>query len=246
MEALRKNWLLLSKKLIVNLIGVFCFLVQSSNMVKGQPGCTPTTTPGDLFYPNTVSTPTFFTNGVQYLCGPNTIVYDTISNPNGLRVYVNTGSTLFFNKGYPLGPATNIWLKNSSTLNLVGVNGYPLNIYYEPGAIINNSASVITSSTMCSNIIFPVVNCSTGINEDIELLNSLKIYPNPVSNTLYLSNEKYFEEEVQIEIVNCLGQTVLKLSYKNEVDISGFSSGCYTLKITTSNKQLYHSKFIKE
>ena len=75
MKALLKNWSSHTKRTII------CFLfILFCESINAQSVCTPTTAPGDVFYPNTVSTPTFFTNGVQYLCGPNTIVYDTIAN----------------------------------------------------------------------------------------------------------------------------------------------------------------------
>lgn len=89
--------------------------------------------------------------------------------------------------------------------------------------------------TSCINI---------GINEIINS-NTFKIYPNPVSNTLYISSEQYLEAGTEIEITNCLGQTVLKLPYRSEIDVSSLAEGCYAIKIG-SNSLLYHSKFIKE
>ncbi len=71
-------------------------------------------------------------------------------------------------------------------------------------------------------------------------------YPNPVSNTLHIESEQYFAAGSAIEITNALGQTVLKLSYDNEIDVSNISNGCYFLKITTNNNERFHSKFVKQ
>ncbi|HWY12567.1 MAG TPA: T9SS type A sorting domain-containing protein [Bacteroidia bacterium] len=74
---------------------------------------------------------------------------------------------------------------------------------------------------------------------------SISVFPNPVSSTLFISTEQSFEPETEIEITNTLGQTVLKSIYKNEIDVSQLSSGCFVLKIITSDKKQFHSKFIK-
>lgn len=90
-----------------------------------------------------------------------------------------------------------------------------------------------------------VASCLAGINE-VENHVGLVLYPNPVSNTLWITTEQAIFENSEIEITNCLGQIVLKLPYKNEVDVSNLASGCYVLKITASDKKSYHHKFIKE
>ncbi|HWY11680.1 MAG TPA: T9SS type A sorting domain-containing protein [Bacteroidia bacterium] len=88
-------------------------------------------------------------------------------------------------------------------------------------------------------------NPCVGI-EEYYLHSEISVYPNPVSNFLLISNERYFEKGAEIEITDCLGQAVLKLPYNKEINVSMLSGGCYTLKITTSNQQVFHSKFIKE
>lgn len=85
-----------------------------------------------------------------------------------------------------------------------------------------------------------------GIKENPSLIESVSIFPNPVLNILHIESEQYFEAGTEIEITNTLGQTVLKLLYNNEIDVSSISNGCYFLNITTNNNQSFHSKFIKE
>ena len=62
----------------------------------------------------------------------------------------------------------------------------------------------------------------------------------------FISSETNEFENSEIEIINYLGQTVLKLIYTSEIDVSELSGGCYILKIITSEKQQFHSKFIKQ
>lgn len=90
-----------------------------------------------------------------------------------------------------------------------------------------------------------VSSCLAGVDEISKAIN-FKIYPNPVSNTLHIESEQYFGAGSAIEITNTLGQTVLKLPYSNEIDVSSISNGCYFLKITSNNNQSFHSKFVKQ
>jgi hypothetical protein len=247
MKASLKNWSSLNKITCLSLLNqktltcLLVFLLCFNG--KGQPSCSTTGTLGDIFYPNTVSTPTYATNGNQYLCGPNTVVYDTISI-GCLFVHVNTGSTLFYNKGCPQTIGGYVWLKNNSTLNILA--GSPgLTVYYEPLATINNTAAIAINSVACASITFPTINCATGINEQDNQEAVFLVYPNPVSNNLFIPTEQYFKEGGEIEITNTLGQTVLRSQYKSEVDVSQLTQGCYFLKLKSNNQQ-FNSKFIKE
>jgi hypothetical protein len=85
---------------------------------------------------------------------------------------------------------------------------------------------------------------SIGINE-LSNHNGVKIYPNPVSNILHIETEQYFEKGAEIEITNTLGQIVLKTIFKNEIDVSPFTNGCYFLRIISADKQQLQTKFIK-
>lgn len=71
------------------------------------------------------------------------------------------------------------------------------------------------------------------------------IYPNPVSDLLYIDLNKSEFQNSEMEITNYLGQTVLKQSFSKSIDVSKLSSGYYILKVNKSSL-LFYSKFIKE
>lgn len=126
--------------------------------------------------------------------------------------------------GSPIGSGAGIWVKPPTT------------------------TSYVLQQTFCNNTFSDTVTVyvsAAGIKVH-ENKTLLKIYPNPVSNTLYISNKRNEFLNSEIEITNTLGQTVLKLPYKNEIDVSQLSSGYYSLKIITTEKYQFHSKFIKE
>lgn len=84
-----------------------------------------------------------------------------------------------------------------------------------------------------------------GISE-LDENSSVNIYPNPVTSTLHIDSEQYFEQWTEIEIINTLGQTILKSTYSNDIDVSTLSQGYYILKIISPDKRQFHSKFLKE
>ncbi len=88
-------------------------------------------------------------------------------------------------------------------------------------------------------------NClGVGINENAVLDRTLIIYPNPVSSMLNILDGPEVEHS-KIEIINSLGQIVIRLYYQKEIDVSHLSVGMYGLRIVSENKTSL-AKFIKE
>jgi hypothetical protein len=83
-----------------------------------------------------------------------------------------------------------------------------------------------------------------GIEE--RQINKIKIYPNPASNILKISVEQNNSQISEIEIINYLGQTVLKTEFKNQIDVSGFANGFYTLLLKDNSGSVITKKIIKE
>lgn len=103
-----------------------------------------------------------------------------------------------------------------------------------------------TNSVGClkSSVITQTVNSCIGIKE-WEIL-KIKIYPNPANEFLRILDENNVFQNSEIEILNYLGQTILKLPFINSIDILKLPQGIYSLKIVTKDNQNYYSKFVKE
>ncbi len=85
---------------------------------------------------------------------------------------------------------------------------------------------------------------TTSISEGQQLINSIRVYPNPAKNiiTIESSNQKIYL--TNLDIYNSLGQKMLNAQFKDNVltiDITYFPSGLYF--ITTDNVKM---KFIKD
>ena len=117
----------------------------------------------------------------------------------------------------------------------------------------------ITDSTGCTNtycdssylqkstnsiISVDVIHQGTlGINEN-EMVNQIKLYPNPAKETLTIETNATTQK---LEITNLLGETVYT-SYVNKikhVNVSAFANGVYILKLSTG-KDIIVKKFVKE
>ncbi|MCK4921757.1 MAG: T9SS type A sorting domain-containing protein [Bacteroidales bacterium] len=81
-------------------------------------------------------------------------------------------------------------------------------------------------------IIKVLLEPATGL--DNEPLGQLKIYPNPVSDILYIKSTYL---EAQVSLISLDGKTVLKklLNENGSIDISGISEGYYFLKVQTKS-----------
>ena len=72
---------------------------------------------------------------------------------------------------------------------------------------------------------------------------ALEVYPNPVSDVLYMKNLPY--EVVEYSIFNVLGQQVTTGSSRGAISVSGLEKGLYILQIKGENR-LEKAKFVVE
>jgi hypothetical protein len=82
-----------------------------------------------------------------------------------------------------------------------------------------------------------------GLHEQNATIGELTIYPNPASNTLYITGEGLNQQANEIEIVTLLGQTLLKKKVKTstgkiELDIQALHAGIYFLKCNGTTKKV--------
>jgi hypothetical protein len=70
-----------------------------------------------------------------------------------------------------------------------------------------------------------------ALSNDSYLVDTIKIYPNPAKDILYISSNSIDIKE--IEIYNYLGQEVYNSIFKSSIDVSNFKTGVYVLKVST-------------
>ena len=211
----------MKRKLFLVLFGILVFTIKSQQLPSG---CNQsTTTINTVFYPNAITTITSTPSNYSgmYLCGPNTIVYDTsnISNTSDCRsALVCANCTLVTNASFCSN--THLYfIKSNATFIYSGYANNQVQIYYEPGAVIlfNNT---IANTYSCSSLSFPTINCiPNAIQESIQNNNIFTVYPNPADDILHISVNLDLEKEfTKIEILNNLGQIIREeeILFKNK------------------------------
>jgi hypothetical protein len=90
-----------------------------------------------------------------------------------------------------------------------------------------------------------VVNNTIGMNELKKTQVKLNAYPNPATNDLYVSCDKTLSGNSSIEVINSLGQVVLKTNYAGKINISELPRGLYFVRLSDKNNSSDFIKFIK-
>lgn len=93
------------------------------------------------------------------------------------------------------------------------------------------------------------IRCLSDIPVQINEINyqvDIKIYPNPVTDKIYISSTQ--RQSLKMQVYNTVGQCVLQTELNNltnSIDISSLTNGVYILKFTTPNGTI-EKKLIKE
>ncbi len=176
-----------------------------------------------------------------------------------LGIYILTTSTLLYNSFVSKLDASGnfVWAKQFKCRNLCESNSIAIdnnsNIYttgyfkdtcnFDPNGGSFNLISKGQSDVFIHKL---SKGLFAGVNEIPQMQNEIKIYPNPSSNNIHIETYGSDFENSKIEIENVLEQAVLVRNYSATIDVSELSQGFYTLKIITTNKQVYFSKFLKQ
>lgn len=83
-------------------------------------------------------------------------------------------------------------------------------------------------------------SCMAFVNgiKEFSFSDNIKIYPNPTTSILNIDDEQNQLQNTTIEIKNYLGQTVYKVPFTNQIDLSSLSAGMYFLTVEDkSNKK---------
>lgn len=200
--------------------------------------------PNVIYYPNTINTPTVTSLGyMEYLCGPNTVVYDTIGH--ACRIYVSNNCTVTLKTTCSACVAsTGIFLQGNSVVNILPGNCYNYYVVSEPNATVNNPMNVPVSSNTVTTITWPTVNCTVnGIRSNSLENENLILYPNPASDELNIS----FNAQTKIDfnkvlIYNSFGQLIREeeISFKNNsasINTTNLPNGVYYLNLNGINKR---------
>lgn len=131
----------------------------------------------------------------------------------------------------------------SGTIPLYDISESDVLVYSNAGYI--NSKLIFLKETIANGNELWSVNAPLSIDE-VENSKKISIYPNPVTNNLTIENP--FTGNVQLKVVNNIGQVVLNQNYNTastRLNVSTLSKGIYFLNITSEDFRAQSIKFIK-
>ena len=89
--------------------------------------------------------------------------------------------------------------------------------------------------------IVPIIdNYTVGLEENNAL--DVELYPNPVNNVLTVKGDNI----VKVAIFNALGQEVVTVENRNEIDVTSLNNGLYFVRVTDVNGNVSVNKIVKE
>lgn len=179
----------------------------------------------------------------------------TISNKSALGTIIKLKATINGNSYWQIREIT---AQNSfQSMNDLRVHFGLGNATVVDSLIIKySSGTVETITNIAPNIFYcneegsGTLCTTTGINETPGNENTIKVFPNPVSNNLSIElNENSLEKEIQITFIDLNGKIVESkmfsiINQSVSINTSSLQSGIYLLKLQTPSFQ-YNSKFIK-
>ena len=234
----------------INIFLLLIFFLQFNKAKSQTWSCDQSTTAiSTKYYPNTTSniTTTVTNFNATYLCGPNTIVYDT-AGYYGCRLMLISNSATLISSSPTCLMVDLYYVKNGGTLIIKSnANGYGFRVFYEPLANIIDNSSGGVQTFSCTSILFPSVNCVTGVNEHTEQNNFFKIWPNPTSTKINIDLIGINNQSAGIIITNELGEIVFEnkqFSFTNkEIPVDNLKDGVYFIQVKTKERQ-QREKFI--
>jgi pimeloyl-ACP methyl ester carboxylesterase len=95
-----------------------------------------------------------------------------------------------------------------------------------------------------SNLVEFDIIIGTPLNSGIQTeASDILIYPNPVSNFIFINNQKTIKE---FSIYNIIGQKIESKMIDNQINVSNLTKGIYFLKLSDQTGKNYTTKFTKD
>ncbi len=136
---------------------------------------------------------------------------------------------------YQAGPMAYgiVYIQSGGTFDAQNFGG-SFSVYYEAGANILNFTG---PAILCSSVSFPPMLCVATSTNEINMEETMAIYPNPTTNQLTVNSEQLIVKE--IKLFNVLGKEVFQSEIqtpKSEINLKGIDKGIYFVEIKTDVK----------
>jgi hypothetical protein len=117
---------------------------------------------------------------------------------------------------------------------------------FDESHIGNNTIILtVTDSAGNTNTCEATVNVEAGLSIEENMFDSIRIYPNPTSENIYIRSNNSFD----YELFNMLGQRIKSgnlLEGNNEINVKNYSEGIYFINFSRENKKYTKKIVIKK
>ena len=104
----------------------------------------------------------------------------------------------------------------------------------------NRDSELYIISSLGEQIVPIIDNYTVGLEENNAL--NVELYPNPVNNVLTVKGDNI----VKVAIFNALGQEIVTVENRNEIDVTSLNNGLYFVRVTDVNGNVSVNKIVKE
>jgi hypothetical protein len=178
--------------------------------------------------------------------------YANICLPNFAGSFFNISPTLTFSSNSGLS----MCIGETKTLNVSGATSYTWNGSTSGSSLVispnvTSTYSVIgttTSGCIYKEVVTVTVSNCVGINEND--ISELKLFPNPTMDNLQIQiSSDSWKAFMRLDIYNSIGQLISTLEFSDvnkieNINVSGFENGVYTIYFTNSKKEILIRKLI--
>ncbi len=112
------------------------------------------------------------------------------------------------------------------------------------GTQIANSAAIIFdyNNPILTNSVINTIDYEAPMNIDLSVENKIRVYPNPASEFIQISNVEY---NSVIQVFDMYGKELIRKKNQSYLDLSGINAGIYILIVSNDSHQLAVLKFVK-
>lgn len=175
---------------------------------------------------------------------PQEIIFDTINNdaPEILSITNNTADEVVINDITTL--ESNLYLvEYDFTLPYTLMVGESVEVeVYCDFTLCKGSydSELYVVSSLGEQVVPIIYNGSVGLEEND--MASVEMYPNPMKDVLYVEGDGV----VNVTIFNSVGQQVLYIENRKDIDVSSLSEGLYFVRITDGRGNVAVKKIVKD
>jgi hypothetical protein len=117
---------------------------------------------------------------------------------------------------------------------------------YTTGEVVVGAMTSEDGSIQLGNGYYPSLDLSTLNTESAELQLQVKVFPNPTTETIFITHP--ISNSFKVFISDLTGKVLLKkeVGKQEPINIQGYPTGAYLINVTTEDKKTNTYKIIKQ